>query len=224
MVSKIALVGATSSIGKALSARLDSNEFELKKYSRNSEELTDGIQFDANNINGEYIERLFEKKYDIYIFSLGLLIPKKISEQSENEIISSLKVNAIFIVKAIEYILNSNGRARVIIIGSESGRKGSYDTSYFLSKSMLRAYVRQRGVGENQQLLLLSPSTIEDSQMTQSRKDTEVVNKHRENHPKKRFLHMEEVTDVIFYLISNDSTYLTNTEIEINGGKFCRMR
>ena len=48
--------------------------------------------------------------------------------------------------KAIISMYNNEGyrNARIIIMGSESGRKGSFDTTYFISKAMLRSYVRQR--------------------------------------------------------------------------------
>jgi NAD(P)-dependent dehydrogenase (short-subunit alcohol dehydrogenase family) len=127
------------------------------------------------------------------------------------------------VVLVSEYILNNNTGARIVIIGSESGKKGSFDTVYFLSKCALRGYVRERKVGENQQIVLISPSTIEDSRMTQNRKDLDRLNSYKSSHPKKRFLYMEEIAKLLASLLLEQTSYITNCEIEINGGKFARM-
>lgn len=218
---KIAIIGSTSSLGKSIKSELDNLKIEYSSFSRKVE--PGSFTINANDLSIESIKNSIVSDHNVYIFSLGFIQPKNILEQSEDEILSSMKINALYIIKLCEYIFNTNEFARVFIIGSESGRKGSYDTSYFLSKSMLRSYVRQRQVSQKQQLLLISPSTIEDSKMTVERTDLDTLEKYRHKHPKGRFLYMSEVTKYLIDLILNPSTYITNTEIEINGGKFCRM-
>ena len=108
------------------------------------------------------------------------------------------------------------------MIGSESGFKGSFDMSYALSKCSLSVYVRNRRLSENQQLLLINPSTIGDLGMTVRRKDVERLNSYMRQHPKKRFLDSQELSKIISNLFAS-SIYLTNTEININGGKFASL-
>ena len=50
------------------------------------------------------------------------------------------------------------------------------------------------------------------------------VAEYENQHPKKRFLSMKELAQIISAIINLDTTYLTNTEIEFNGGKFSRMQ
>ena len=59
--------------------------------------------------------------------------------------------------------------------------------------------------------------------MTTRRSDIENLQKYEKNHPKKRFLNSLEIFDIFNYLISSPK-YLTNTEIEINRGKFSLMK
>jgi short-subunit dehydrogenase len=214
----IAVVGASSLVSQGII-----NEFRnesVTTYGRTSAD----IFFDAENIETSNIEFLFKKNYDVYVFNLGFLQPKRIKDQSSSDVLKSLSINALFTIKSCEYIFENNLKARVFIIGSESGKKGSFDTSYFLSKSMLRAYTKERKlISENQQLLLVSPSTIEDGKMTSSRNDTKTLELYKKNHPKKRFLDSSEVANLLCDLIKSPSTYLCNTEIELNGGKFSRM-
>lgn len=217
---KVALIGNSSILSKLIAKSLI--DYSVFTFGRN--EIESDIVFNAIDIETSTIKKVFKDFYDVYIFNIGVLIPKNIVEQNADEIYNSLSINAIFIIKSCEYILSNNKNARIFIVGSESGRKGSFDTTYFLAKSMLRAYVRQRMLkSPDQQLLLLSPSTIEDSKMTQERTDVERVNQYRQLHPKGRFLFCDEVVLYLSDIIKNPSTYLSNTEIEINGGKFSRM-
>ncbi|MBA6342128.1 SDR family oxidoreductase [Colwellia sp. MB02u-10] len=214
----IALVGSSSLLSRCLIKDL-SSEY-ITTYGRQNADII----FDAENIETEIIESLFDLDYDVYVFNLGYLQPKRIKDQSSSNIIKSLSINALFTIKSCEYIFDNNPKARIFIIGSESGKKGSFDTSYFLAKSMLRSYTKERKLSfEDQQLLLVSPSTIEDGKMTSSRSDTETLETYKQIHPKRRFLDSSEVSQLLFDLIKNPSTYLCNTEIELNGGKFSRM-
>ncbi|MCG9666045.1 SDR family oxidoreductase [Vibrio mediterranei] len=218
-MKSIAIIGSSSNLSIKIKQMLF--DFEIKLYGRKEEKSLDVLNLSTSNI----IDELNISEHDIYIFNLGKIIPEKISTQTEEEIIESLKVNALFTIKASELILERNQSARIIIIGSESGRKGSFDTTYFLSKSMLRAYVKQRYLfSTEQQLVLISPSTISDSRMTMDREDKARLSEYESEHPKKRFIFNDEISEVICNLIRSKSTYITNTEIEMNGGKFARMK
>ena len=214
----IAVIGASSLLSQELIRRL--TDESVVTFGRDKAD----VSFDAENIEKDNIEGLFSQPYDVYIFNLGFLQSKRILNQSSSMIFKSLSINALLTIRSCEYIFDINPKARVFIIGSESGKKGSFDTSYFLAKSMLRAYVKERRLAfKNQQLLLVSPSTIEDGRMTSSRSDLGTLESYKKNHPKNRFLYSFEVADLLYDLLKNSSTYLCNTEIELNGGKFSRM-
>ena len=61
--------------------------------------------------------------------------------------------------------------ARLIIIGSESGYKWSFNKPYAFSKSSLKLHVKHKKLSVEQQLLLISPSTISDFGITLRRDD-----------------------------------------------------
>jgi NAD(P)-dependent dehydrogenase (short-subunit alcohol dehydrogenase family) len=215
---KILVVGESSKISKSLVEELK-NRHTIVTAGRKAD-----IVFDANIISIENISKVFSSKFDVYVFNIGLLFPKKINEQDDDEVISSISINLLFIVRACEFILDSNEKARILIVGSESGKKGSYDTTYFLAKSALRSYVREKRLESfDQQLLLISPSLILDAGMTERREDIEGVKLLAAKHPKGRYLECAEVSRLIVVLIESVTDYLTNTEIELNGGKFSRM-
>lgn len=217
-MKKVLVIGASSYLSQSLASKL--GHCDVSFIGRKTPE-----KLDALNLSSEYIKETISLNKDVYIFNLGLIQPKTIFEQSSEEIERSMRINLLFVVKSSEYILDNNSKAKVLIIGSESGKKGSYDTTYFLAKAGLRAYVKERYLSSPyQQLLLFSPSTIGDSAMTLGRHDKERLNEYMLNHPKKRFLCNDELASIMSQFINDEFSYVTNTEIEINGGKFARMK
>lgn len=219
MKNKIVMFGNTSSVSKEIKF-LVKDKFECIAYGRRDFD----IEIDANNVDTNYIDSVLDYESEIYFFSLGLLIPKNILDQSHIEITNSLNVNLIFIIKACELILSKNKIARIFILGSESGKKGSFDTTYFLSKAALSKYVKEKKIKHpDQQILLISPSTISDANMTLNRSDQERVEMIARNHPKNRLILSKDIAKFIVSLFDSRFDYISNTEIEYNGGKFARM-
>ena len=202
-----------------LADQLKASNYFVEQFGRNTKLKLD---FTDNDIDQQIDLLLTQTSSNIFIVLSGYLQPLDIISQKHNHRINSFLINSIGPVLFSECVLKRNPVARVIIIGSESGTKGSYDLTYALAKSSLKMYVRQKRLDVNQQLLLVSPSTIEDLGMTTRRDDISNLEKYRSLHPKKRFLISDELVAIIINLI-NSPIYLTNTEIEINGGKFALM-
>ena len=59
--------------------------------------------------------------------------------------------------------------------------------------------------------------------MTLKRKDKQNVRRSIQNNPKKRGLNSKEISKLIYDLSFNNTDYLSNTVIQVNGGKFSRM-
>lgn len=201
------------------SNQLKSYDYKVFQYGRNT---NPSIDFNSPNVNEMIMQVIHSEDIDRYIILSGHLQSKKISEQNREEIVKSIFINSVGPILFSEYLLQNRPNARLIIIGSESGFKGSYDLTYGLSKSSIRMYVKQKKVKENQQILLISPSTIEDFGMTERRQDKDRLTTYRQNHPKKRFLYSEELSTLIINLF-NSTNFLTNEEINLNGGKFSLM-
>lgn len=108
---------------------------------------------------------------DRYVLAAGVLHQKSILEQSAAEIQESLAVNLVNTIRLSEWILEHNPVARICIIGSESGFKGSYDTTYAAAKAGVHQYVTSKATGPEQQLVCVAPHIIFDSGMTERRND-----------------------------------------------------
>lgn len=110
-----------------------------------------------------------------YLLAAGVLHQKEIRDQSWSEIVESLSVNLINVIRICELVLEDQEHARICIIGSHSARWGSFDRTYAAAKAGVHAYVNQRETKPRQQLVCISPPIIADSAMTMRRKDYPAV-------------------------------------------------
>lgn len=152
-----------------------------------------------------------------YLFASGLLRAKNIGDQTGKEIVESLAVNLISIVQLCEYILQTQSDARICVVGSESGIRGSFDTTYALAKAALHSYIQWRKISENQQLVCIIPGMVADSGMTTRRKDQNQVGIRARNHPRGRLLMAKEVAQAIYWLLYVDKGYISNSIIDMTG-------
>jgi len=186
--------------------------------------------YEINEIRQENIDNwlkslTFEKDTKhIILYSWGVLTPKKFFEQSHEELNLSFLINSILPIKIIEKINNLDCEFRMLYISSESAKKGSHDGAYFVTKASVEKYIKEvRLKNIKSSINALAPSMILDAGMTTRRNDQDNVKKIAQHHPKERLLLSEEVAATSFWLLNDSSDYITNTIIEINGGKFTRM-
>jgi len=152
-----------------------------------------------------------------YLFCQGLLRPKRMQDQTEEERAEGFEVNLDSIIRACDAVLAENPIARICIIGSESAYKSSFDDVYAICKMLIHSYVERKKLAPGQQIVAISPSIIEDAGMTLRRKDQDTLNFRRAMHPMGRFLQSREVAELAHHLLFRQP-YIRNTVIRMNGG------
>lgn len=160
-----------------------------------------------------------------YLFCTGMIRQKRIAEQSQDEIVETLMINAAAVIKECDRLLSINPKARICVIGSESAFKGSFDGAYAAAKASLHRYVETRRIETaDQQLVCVAPTCILGTGMNSQRNADGVaaLEARRERHPKQRWLQPYEVARLVHYVLCVDQGYLTNTVIRFNGGEHCR--
>lgn len=108
---------------------------------------------------------------DRYLLCAGVLHGKSLFTILPREIEQTLAVNLVSTIRMIEMILTTNPKARVGVMGSLSGLRGSFDKVYAASKAALHQYVMAREVLETQQLLCWAPGIVAGTTMTIRRHD-----------------------------------------------------
>jgi NADP-dependent 3-hydroxy acid dehydrogenase YdfG len=144
----------------------------------------------------ERIEDGYLPSTDKFVLAAGVLVGKKIADMSTLEAYDTVFVNLISTMRTCERILSLVPNARICIIGSCSGIKGSYDQLYGASKAGIHYYVKTRKVLDTQQLIAVSPCIISDSGMTRRRSDYDDVIENRDT------VTAKQVADVVYGLLT----------------------
>jgi NAD(P)-dependent dehydrogenase (short-subunit alcohol dehydrogenase family) len=210
---KYYVFGKNSEItNKLISLKNTENEYIL--IDRNSDIFNDIRRIEISN----------EKFGIIYISSI--LTPVKFYNRELESIYEQYKINAVVPIQLIEYLNDKSSTAfDFIYVSTESSIKGSFDSGYAITKNAVEFFIREIYLkNPMSRVLCLAPSTITDAGMTTRRQDTERLSEYEATHPKKRFLTALEVAKIIVLLTGDEFSYLTNTTIELNGGKFARKK
>ncbi len=216
MSEKILIIGKNSNIAKEF-LEMVGPEYQILKPSKK--------QWNMENLNFSKEQNNIIKQSNRILLLQSVISDKKFINRKDIDIIKQIKVNLLSVIKICEIALKFNKNVKIIVIGSESGFKGSYDISYALTKTSIHKYVEEKRISyPDQQLLCIAPSTIVDTGITLRRHDQNNVKKSIQDNPKKRGILSKEIAKLIFSLFFEQSNYLNNIVIRFDGGKFSRMK
>ena len=151
-----------------------------------------------------------------YCFAQGTMTGTELSLSGWTK---GFAVNVTSVAELCEIALIQDQHARICVIGSASAIFGSRDMGYATSKAALHHYVEHREVGVAQQLVGVAPWIISDAGMTTRRTDGTRLVELAKEHPKKRFIESSEVASVIKWALYDAPLFVTNTVIELHGGR-----
>lgn len=167
---------------------------------------------------------LDNSKNNIILYTWGKLYPNKLINQTFEEKVNGYLFNFLIPVSLIEQFNSTNCKFNFIYMSSESAKKGSFDGNYASQKAATELYIRECQLSNKESIVVgVAPSMLIDAGMTTRRLDVNNVLIAEQSHPKCRLLYTSELVTVIEFLLFQN-TYITNTVIEINGGKFARMK
>ncbi|TFB10146.1 SDR family oxidoreductase [Candidatus Marinimicrobia bacterium MT.SAG.2] len=211
---KLVIIGAGSEIGKSLSSN---GSKDVIKISRN-----DAIFYLYGQDLENYLTKLELTDSDIVYLS-AVLYPKTIADQTQEEFYESFNVNFRLPTIIINYLNNHSENYNFCFVSTESALKGSFDDSYAGAKRAVEMIIEETRLNDpHSRIFAIAPSTIGDSGMTTSRSDKDRLASYLAAHPKQRFLSSHEVANLILSLLSDTYSYLTNTVVRLDGGKFAR--
>lgn len=147
-----------------------------------------------------------------FVLAAGVLVGKPSGEQSADEFLETVAVNLINVRRLCDYLLDTDPTARICVIGSESGYRGSFDTTYAMSKAAVHHYVVNKKLIAGQQLVSVAPHIILDSGMTRRRHDYEELESSG-----RKFITPKEIAEMIKTLLWSDWPWVNNTVIRMAG-------
>lgn len=166
-------------------------------------------------------------KVDILVNSAGICQEKGIEELTENDWDLVMDINlkgAFFISQAVLGNMKDNRYGKIVYLASLAGEVGGVSTgaNYAASKAgiicltkSLAKYASPYNINVN----CVSPGIIATAMTKDMREDP---NRSTDTIPLKRYGTTKDVADVISFLCSEESSYITGSNIDINGGTFMK--
>ncbi len=235
------ITGATRGIGKQIAIALAKEGYNIAiNYRKENEELKEtkeqiesnnveclAVQGDVSNFEDteKMVKQIIEKygKIDVLVNNAGItkdmLLMRMKKEDFENVIDVNL-VGTFNITKNVIPYMMKQKSGRIINISSVVGVSGNAgQTNYSASKAGIIGFTKSlaKEVGSRNILVnAVAPGFIE-TQMTENLKE-EMKQEISKTIPLKRMGKAEDVANVVKFLASPDSSYITGQVINIDGG------
>ena len=244
--NKVAIVtGGSRDIGRAISEKLAAEGAKVAVNYCNSQENAEATvkeiestggtavavagdmtkQSDVENLVAE-TQKAFGHSIDILVNNVGGLIARKTLQEMDEAFFNGvLKLNltsTFLTTKAV--VPHMSGGSSIINLASLAGRDGggpgacAYATSKGAVMTFTRSLAKELGP-ENIRVNCICPGMISTSFHDTFSKD-EVRRKVAASTPLRREGQASEVADLVSYLASDESSFLTGVSLDINGGLY----
>ena len=201
---------------------------DLKKYIKNKK-----LKSKINIINFDFNKKLelfdFKKipKLDHIVLSAGVAKYNLIKDFNEKIFDEVVNINLIQTSKLMSYLVKKdklNNHSSIVVISSISGHKMAFNFNYAysISKAGLKAmveslacelgakFVRVNSIAPGMVNTPLRKKLNQDDYFTKIDKSKYLLGK--------RYANTREITDVINFLLSNNSSFITGQTIIVDGG------
>lgn len=241
-MSKVAFVtGATRGIGKQIAITLAENGFNIcLNYRKENDELINTkkeiennnvkcftVQGDVSNFDDckKMTEEIIKEfgKIDVLVNNAGITKDTLLMRMSKEDFESVIDVNLVGTFNVTKNVIPSMMKARsgkIINISSVVGITGNAgQTNYAASKAGIIGFTKSlaKEIGSrNIQVNAVAPGFIE-TQMTEVLNDT-VKEEALKAIPLKRLGSTQDVANLVKFLASDDSAYITGQVINVDGG------
>ena len=236
MERKVVILGASSEIGiEIMRLYLKKNFKIIAHYNKGNKNFFNflknrkiqKIKFNfltkLENIDKFSKNKLF-KNCDILINSLGRIKELNYKQISSKEIIDSFKVNllpSIIFSKNLGFSMNKNGWGRIVNLGSIGTKFGGGEKNfpYSLGKFALEFFPSNNKKWIKNNVLINTVRVGVTKTKLHNKLKTKNLFKRVNLIPIQRMASPQEIAKVIFFLGSNENTFISNEVISISGGE-----
>ena len=206
-----------------------SSEKVLRDLSKTNSNIQ-AYQMDVSNRNSvkKVISSLKRKidHVDVLVNNAGINMPEDFDKIKDHDWDNVLNVNLkgpFIVTQEILPLLKKSENASIINISSVSGQYGGPRTAHYAASKAglisLGQVIARYGVKYNIRCNSISVGFVH-SEMANEGLISEAVQKASENILLKRFGNQAEVADVVAFLASDQSSYITAQTINVNGGLY----
>ena len=235
------ITGGTRGIGKAIAIKLSKEGYDIAiNYRKESEELNNlKDEIEKNNVKCElvqgdvanfedterFVREVVEKlgSIDVLVNNAGITKDMLLMRMKHDDFMQVIDTNLVGTFNVTKNVIGYMMKARsgnIVNISSVVGISGnSGQTNYSASKAGIIGFTKSLAkevASRNIRVNAVAPGFIETS-MTDCLKD-EIKDEISKNIPLKRIGKPEDVANVVKFLVSNESSYITGQVINVDGG------
>lgn len=210
--AKVVFTDINEELGQALATELGESAKFVKQDVTNEADWTNVV---------EQTEAAFGT-IDVLVNNAGISMSKPLLEMTENDYRKIVEINQVSVflgMKAVVPSMTKNGKGSIVNISSMNGLVGGavgYTDTKFAVRGITKAAALQLGHLDIR-VNSVHPGVIETPMVTQG-DAVEVIKEFAKHIPMKRVAKPEEVSNLVLYLASDESSYSTGSEFVIDGG------
>jgi len=218
MKNKVVLItGGSRGIGKAISSFLKKENYKVIAPSRKEMDLNNNYSID------NFIKKNKDSKIDIIINNAGINKPQWIEEMDDENIKNTIQTNLeapIRLVRGFVGNMKKNKWGRIVNMSSAFGivARGK-QTLYTTTKHGINGFTKALAL-ELAQYNILVNSVCPGFASTEMvlRNSPEKIKMIEKDIPLQRLVNPIEIAKLVKFLVSDDNTYITGSNIIIDGG------
>lgn len=235
------ITGASKGIGRAIARRFaeagfrvvigfNKSESEAKKLANELSKKTDAIALKVDVSSKVEIENFFEQiesifgKIDVFVNNAGIAKSSLLVDAEYDDILSIISTNLVGAIYACKFAVKNMLKFRngsIINISSIFGIKGGCnETLYSASKSAFTSFTSAlaREVGTSGiRVNTVAPGAIDTDMNSGWSKESQKI--FFEDSAIQRIGSPEEIANVVFFLASDEASYISGQTIIVDGGK-----
>ncbi len=221
-MKKVALItGSSRGIGKAIVAKFLANNFSVLIPTRNEMNLND-------NASIESYCKTIAGNIDVIVNCAGINTIAKVNDIDDSDILSMFQINLMAPLKVIQHLNDKMGKdnvGRIVNLSSiwslvsKEGRCG-----YSATKAAINGITRTLALelaSKNILINSVAPGYV-NTELTKQNNTLSEINKISSLIPLKRLAEPDEIANLVYFLSSEQNTYITGQTITIDGGYVCR--
>jgi sorbitol-6-phosphate 2-dehydrogenase len=241
---RIALVtGGAQGLGEAICHRLahegahiivadinlEGSENVADDIRRRTDRNAIGVQVDVSN--ELMVEQMFSRiiaefgKLDVMVSNAGVLFSGAVDEIDVEKWRMVIEINLVGYFLCLKYatrLMKNQGSGSIIQVNSKSGKKGSFKNSAYAASKFGGIGLTQSAALELAEFGVRINSLYKQYAANYGITEEEVRHKYIDQVPMKRGCTYDDVCNVIVFLASDQSSYMTGQAINVTGGQEMR--
>lgn len=224
MKKNILLIGGSSGIGLSLINQI-SEEYNVFVACRSNESLPENINYIKYDVlNDELDTSLIPDTIDSFIYFPGSINLRPFKSLSLESFKDDLEINLIGLIKSLKSVLknltNSNS-ASIVLFSTVAVQRGMpFHTSVSSSKGAIEGLAKSLAAELSPKIRVnvIAPSIVNTPLANRFLNNEIKIEKSANRHPLKRIGDPNDISNLIDYLISEKSSWITGQIIAIDGG------